>query len=112
MKLTVIEVLENENYLVGFELDGEYLGEREMDLAELRSFIIDGIVKIEYLEDVQFDVVTVEEYDGEYDVNINKYGYSQHDDSFDCEYVKTYKTLKGALNRAYKEGDLVTVIGC
>lgn len=112
MKLTVIELLENGNYMVEFELDGENLGEREMDFAELRSWIVEGVVKVEYLEDVEFDVVTVEDYDGEFDVNVNKYSYSKYNNEYDCEYVKTYKTLKGALNKAFQIGGLVRVIGC
>ena len=112
MKLTVVELLENGNYIVEFELDGENLGEREMDLAELRSWIVEGVVKMEYLEEVEFEVVTVEEYDGEFDVNINKYSYTKYDSEYDCEYIKTYKTLKGALNKAYNTADLVRVIGC
>lgn len=110
LSYTVLNKMENGEYLVDIVLDGEYLGERTMDRDELivtcRTSKECGALVLfkEESEEVEDIEVSIEEYDREFDVNINKWTYNSVGVSYKCEYVGSYKTLAKARKIAQSYG--------
>ena len=105
MKVTVLNELENGNYEVNFNLDGEDLGNREMSYESIRADVVTGNKQVKYVfeVEVEFEFVQVDEEDGEgflYLVSIEideDNNMSQYD-----EETKIYKSYKRAVTAGQK----------
>lgn len=60
LKLTVLEQLDNGNYLVNFNLDGEDLGNREVSYEWIRADIISNNREVQYEFEVDFECEHIE----------------------------------------------------
>jgi hypothetical protein len=112
MTINVLENYKNEQ-MVEFILDGENVGSREMNQIELMATINDArkkIVNVTFEEPTELQVVTMSEYDGEYDIEINTYTFSSvREFDFRDETVKTYKREKAAFK---KMREVASQLGC
>lgn len=102
LKINVKEDYSFENMVEMF-MDGELVGERTMSESELHSFITDaksGNVEVEFEDDTEIRFVSIEEYDGEYDVVLNTFTYRTLTDfDYSDETVKTYKREASATRK-------------
>ena len=60
MKITVLKDLENGNYEVNFNLDGEDLGNREVSYEWIRADIISNNREVQYKFEVDFECEHIE----------------------------------------------------
>lgn len=104
LKLTVLEQLENGNYLVNFNLDEEDLGNREVTYEWIRADIITGNkeVKYEFETDVKFDHIEVDEENGEGFVYIITTLATEEGITVLNEEQKVYKSYKRAITQGQK----------
>lgn len=106
LNITVLENWDTEK-MVEIEMEGE-ASTRKMGIKELKSWIDDATkegatVKVSFEEPTEIEVVTIEEYDGEYDLYINRYTYEAVSDfEYEDELVKTYKQHASAVKQAQK----------
>lgn len=103
MKITVLKEMENGNYEVNFNLDGENLGNREMSYESIRADVVGNNTEVEYdFEiDMRFDHIELDEEEGEgfiYIVNT----LATEEGIFTEEEQKVYKTFKGAEKAAHR----------
>ena len=104
LKLTVLEK-KNDEFLVNFELDGENLGEKIVDKLEMMATIEtkkEAKIEMYFEENVELRKITVEKYDEEYDIELNKWIYCENDVRYKVEHLKTYKKRKNAVEYANK----------
>ena len=104
MKLTMLEKVEN-GYLVNFEVDGENWGEKIVDHAEMMSTIEtrkEAKIEMYFEEKVEWRKITVEEYDGEFDIILNIWIFLEENVRYKDEHLKTYKRRKNAVEYAEK----------
>ena len=104
MKLTVLEKVEN-GYLVNFEVDGENWGEKIVDHREMMSTIEtrkEANIDIFFEEKVEWKKITLEEYDGEFDIVLNTWIFLEDNVRYKDEHLKTYKRRKNAVEYAEK----------
>ena len=104
LKLTVLEQLENGNYLVNFNLDNEDLGDREVEYQWIRADIITNNREVEYKFeiDVEFEHIEVDEEDGEGFVYIITTLATEEGIKVLNEEQKVYKSYKRALTQGQK----------
>lgn len=104
LKLTVKKELENGNYLVNFNLDGEDLGNREVTYEWIRADIITGNreVTYEFETDIKFDHIEVDEEEGEGFVYIITTLATEEGIMVLNEEQKVYKSYKRALTQGQK----------
>lgn len=105
MKITVLEKLENGEYEVNFNLDGEDLGNRTVTYEWIRADIVTGNKEIKYIfeTEIQFDFIQVDEEEGEgylYLVRID-IDEDNNKSQYDLE-QKVYKSYKRALTEGRK----------
>jgi hypothetical protein len=103
MNITINENLEVATY----EFDGE-TWEVEIDdnkLAELYLDAVNNVHNLFFEDEVQITYLSIEEYDGEFDIVLNTYtGDSMDDMTYSDKFVKTYKREVSAYNYAQKSG--------
>lgn len=111
MKLTVLEKLENGKYLVNYNLDGENLGDKEIDYSELCADIYTAktsknlsITFVEPVHVLHIDIDYAEEEGQTHLVNVGEFIYRDNHSNPDYKEVECYeyKTKKGAVNKAKK----------
>ena len=105
MKITVLEKLENGEYLVNFNLDGEDLGNRIVTYEWIRADIVTGNKEIKYDFEInmEFEFVQIDQEEGEgfvyiVSIDIDEYGEMYQDDIEQ----KIYKSYKRALTEGQK----------
>ena len=105
MKVTVLNELENGNYEVNYNLDGENLGNGEMSYESIRADIVTGNKEVKYIfeVEVEFEFVQVDEEDGEgflyiVEINIDE---DNNMSQYDAE-TKYYKSFKRAITAGQK----------
>lgn len=105
LKLTVLEQLDNGNYLVNFNLDNEDLGDREVSYEWIRADIISNNREVEYEFEVeiQFDFIQVDEEEGEGFLYIVRIDFDEdgNRNEYDIE-SRTYKSYKRAITEGQK----------
>ena len=113
MKITVLEKLENGNYEVNFNLDGEDLGNREVTYEWIRADIVTGNkeIRYEFQTDIQFDFIQADEEEGEgflYLVRID-IDEDNNRNQYDLE-TKVYKSFKRAVTQGQKLAEQMDTI--
>ena len=105
MKILVKEQLENGNYLVNFNLDGEDLGDRQVTYEWIRADIVTGNkeVRYEFQTEIQFDFIQVDEEENEGFLYIVRIDIDEDNNrnQYDLE-TKVYKSYKRAVTQGQK----------
>lgn len=104
LKLTVLEQLENGNYLVNFNLDNEDLGNREVTYEWIRADIISNNKEVEYEfeTDIEFEHIEIDEEEGEGFLYIITTLATEEGIMVLNEEQKVYKNYKRALTQGQK----------
>jgi hypothetical protein len=101
INITVLEGAETAVY----EFEGETWNV-ELDAKKLGYIFLEarqGIHNVEFEDDTEIVILSVEEYDGEYDITENIYTVrSMKDYDFSDKHVKTYKRKNSALDYVMK----------
>ncbi|OYD08557.1 hypothetical protein CHM34_06950 [Paludifilum halophilum] len=105
--MMTLVLMDNAKVLAFYDEDGAFLGERERTEA-LHTLFEDAerkLFRLELEEDVEYSTISVEEYDGEYDVVRNDWVYLTNGrKDFRDDNLRTYKREYAAVAFAYKQG--------
>ena len=112
MKLTVLEQLDNGNYLVNFNLDNEDLGNREVTYEWIRADIISNNKEVEYEfeTDIEFEHIEIDEEEGEGFLYIITTLATEEGITILNEEQKVYKSYKRAMTQSFKIAQQINTI--